>query len=299
MRKAVSVDEAGIRADVVVARLTGASRAAVAAAIKRGDVLVDGGAIKASRQLEEGETLDYDVPAPERPVALPEDIDVPIVYEDEDLLVVDKPFGMVTHPAHGSPRGTLVNALLGYLGTPLPGSSIRPGLVHRLDRDTSGLLVVAKNEEALSALGIAMKNRRIGREYVGLVAGVPDHARGTIEGPIGRDPDHRLKFAIVASGKPAVTHYEVLESFARNAELSFRLETGRTHQIRVHLAKFGHPLVNDRIYGRADPRSELPGQALHARRLSFEHPRTKEPMVFEADPSPEYVRTREALAKDR
>ncbi len=124
----------------------------------------------------------------------------------------------------------------------------------------------------LSALGIAMKARRIGREYVGLVAGVPEHPRGTIDGPVGRDPNHRLKFAIVAAGKPAVTHYEILETFARNAELSFRLETGRTHQIRVHLAALGYPLVNDRIYGRADPRSELPGQALHARRLSFEHP---------------------------
>jgi 23S rRNA pseudouridine1911/1915/1917 synthase len=299
LQHAVSADEAGIRADVVVARLAGASRAAVAAAIKRGDVLVGGARIKASRPLEEGEIVDYDVPEPQRPIARPEAIDVPILYEDEDLLVVDKPAGMVTHPAHGSPSGTLVNALLGYLGTPLPGSSIRPGLVHRLDRDTSGLLVVAKNESALSALGIAMKNRRIGREYVGLVSGVPEHARGTIDGPVGRDPNHRLKFAIVSAGKPAVTHYELLEAFPRNAELSFRLETGRTHQIRVHLAGLGYPLVNDRIYGRADPRSELPGQALHARRLSFAHPRTGEAMTFESDPPPAYVRTREALSTER
>ncbi|MEO7202989.1 MAG: RluA family pseudouridine synthase, partial [Candidatus Tumulicola sp.] len=145
MQHAVSAEEAGFRADVVVARLATASRAAVAAAIKRGDVTVNGEPVKASRTLEEGDIVVYDVPQPERPIARAESIDVPIVYEDEDLIVVDKPAGMVTHPAHGSPNGTLVNALLGYLGTPLPGSSVRPGLVHRLDRDTSGLLVVAKN----------------------------------------------------------------------------------------------------------------------------------------------------------
>ncbi|HEY1681903.1 MAG TPA: RluA family pseudouridine synthase [Candidatus Tumulicola sp.] len=299
MQHAVSAEEAGFRADVVVARLATASRAAVAAAIKRGDVTVNGEPVKASRTLEEGDVVVYDVPQPERPIARAESIDVPIVYEDEDLIVVDKPAGMVTHPAHGSPNGTLVNALLGYLGTPLPGSSVRPGLVHRLDRDTSGLLVVAKNEPALSALGIAMKARRIGREYVGLVTGIPDHARGTLDGPVGRDPHNRLKFAIVSNGKAAVTHYELIERFSRNAELSFRLETGRTHQIRVHFAALGHPLVNDRIYGRADSRSELPGQALHARRLSFAHPRTGEAMTFEVDPPAEYERTREALAVER
>ncbi|MEO7201978.1 MAG: pseudouridine synthase, partial [Candidatus Tumulicola sp.] len=146
---------------------------------------------------------------------------------------------------------------------------------------------------------IAMKARRIGREYVGLVTGIPDHARGTLDGPVGRDPHNRLKFAIVSNGKAAVTHYELIERFSRNAELSFRLETGRTHQIRVHFAALGHPLVNDRIYGRADSRSELPGQALHARRLSFAHPRTGEAMTFEVDPPPEYERTREALAVER
>jgi 23S rRNA pseudouridine1911/1915/1917 synthase len=299
LQHAVNAEEAGFRTDVVVARLAAASRAAVAAAIKRGDVLVNGETVKASRPLEEGDVVVYDVPQPERPVARAESIHVPVVYEDEDLIVVDKPAGMVTHPAHGSPSGTLVNALLGYLGTPLPGSSVRPGLVHRLDRDTSGLLVVAKNETALSALGIAMKARRIGREYVGLVTGIPDHPRGTLDGPVGRDPHNRLKFAIVSSGKPAVTHYELIERFKRNAELSFRLETGRTHQIRVHFAALGHPLVNDRIYGSADPRSELPGQALHARRLSFAHPRTGEAMTFEVDPPDGYERTREALAVER
>jgi 23S rRNA pseudouridine1911/1915/1917 synthase len=209
---------------------------------------------------------------------------------------VDKPAGMVTHPAHGSTSGTLVNALLAHVN--LPGDSLRPGLVHRLDRDTSGLLVVAKTDEALSKLGIAMKARRIKREYLGLVHGVPEHARGTIEGAIGRDPHNRLKFAVVADGKPAVTHYELREKLGRNAELIFRLETGRTHQIRVHLAAMKHAIVNDPIYGREEPRLGLTGQALHAWRLAFVHPRTGVEMDFEVDPPPEYVRAKAMLRGD-
>ncbi len=159
---------------------------------------------------------------------------------------MDKPAGMITHPAHGATSGTLVNALLAHVQASLPGDALRPGLVHRLDRDTSGLLVVAKREESLRKLGAAMKARRIEREYVGLVCGVPQHARGTITGAIGRDPRNRLKFAIVEDGKAALTHYEVREAFSKHAELLFRLETGRTHQIRVHLAAAGHPILNDR-----------------------------------------------------
>ena len=247
---------------------------------------------KAGRPLSEGDVLEFDVPALEPPVALPEAIDIPIVFEDDDVIVVDKPAGMITHPAHAARSGTLVNALLGHLQGALPGDALRPGLVHRLDRDTSGLLVVAKNEASLSALGKAMKARKIKREYLGLVAGIPEHPRGTIEGPIGRDPANRLKFAIVGDGKPAITHYEVCAAFAQHAELTFRLETGRTHQIRVHLAAMGHPLVNDRLYGRQDARVELPGQALHAWRLSFAHPRTREPLAFEAPPPPGYAAAR-------
>jgi 23S rRNA pseudouridine1911/1915/1917 synthase len=226
---------------------------------------------------------------------LPEAIDIPIVYEDDDLLVVDKPAGMVTHPAHGATSGTLVNALLAHIGT-LPGEPLRPGLVHRLDRDTSGLMVVAKTPEALSALGIAMKARRIKREYLGLVHGIPEHARGTIEGPIGRDPHNRLKYAIVSDGRPAITHYEVRETFPKHAELVFRLETGRTHQIRVHLAAMGHAIVNDPVYGHEEARFGLPGQALHAWKLSFAHPRTERELFFEADPPPEYLHARHLLA---
>lgn len=290
----VTADEVGKRADVVVARLTGASRALVAEAIKRGAVTVNGEPVRASRPLEAGDVLDYEVAGRAPLVAHPEAIDVPVVYEDDDLLVVDKPAGMVTHPAHGSTGGTLVNALLGRLGS-LPGDELRPGLVHRLDRDTSGLLVVAKNEATLSALGIAMKARRIKREYLGLVHGVPEHRQGTIEGPIGRDPHNRLKYAIVRDGKPAITHYEVRQAFPKHAELVFRLETGRTHQIRVHLAAMGHPVLNDPVYGHEEPRFNLPGQALHAWKLSFVHPATGAELAFECDPPPEYVHARALL----
>ncbi|MBV8355704.1 MAG: RluA family pseudouridine synthase [Candidatus Eremiobacteraeota bacterium] len=295
MLHAVTPDEIGRRTDVVVARLSGASRSLVAGAIREGGVRVNGEIAKASRLLENGDVLEFEVRPRPQLRTLPEAIDVPIVYEDEDLIVVDKPAGMITHPARSATSGTLANALLAHAGGELPGHGVRPGLVHRLDRDTSGLLVVAKNDAALSALGIDMKARKIAREYLGLVAGVPEHARGTIDGPIGRDPHNRLKFAIVEGGKPAVTHYEVRERFAKNAELTFRLETGRTHQIRVHMAAIGHPLLNDPVYGRTDPRFSLAGQALHAWRLSLVHPRTGAEMQFEADPPPEYVRARDLL----
>ena len=296
MRHDVTPEEVGKRVDVTVARLSRASRALVADAIKRGAVLVNGEPAKAGRALEEGDAIEYAVEERRPLTAEPEDIPLAIVYEDDDLMVVDKPAGMVTHPAHGSTSGTLVNALLAHVN--LPGDSLRPGLVHRLDRDTSGLLVVAKTDEALSKLGIAMKARRIKREYLGLVHGVPEHARGTIEGAIGRDPHNRLKFAVVADGKPAVTHYELREKLGRNAELIFRLETGRTRQIRVHLAAMNHAIVNDPIYGREEPRLGLTGQALHAWRLAFVHPRTGVEMDFEVDPPPEYVRAKAMLRGD-
>jgi 23S rRNA pseudouridine1911/1915/1917 synthase len=292
---AVTPDEIGKRVDVAVARRSGASRSLVAAAIRNGNVRVNGETAKASRLLEGGDLLEYEV-APAVPlIAQPEAIDIPIVYEDEDLIVVDKPAGMITHPARSATSGTLVNALLAHAGGALPGHELRPGLVHRLDRDTSGLLAIAKNERALSVLGVAMKRREIAREYLGLVHGVPEHARGTIDGPIGRDPHNRLKFAIVADGKSAITHYTVREAYAAHAELAFALETGRTHQIRVHVAAMGHPILNDPAYGRLEPQYGLPGQALHAWRLSLDHPRTGARLVFEADPPPEYARARAML----
>lgn len=295
MLHVVTAEQAGARTDVLVAALSGASRSAATQSAKRGDVLVNGSPAKPSLQLEAGDVLEFSIAERAPLTTTPERLALDIVYEDEDLIVINKPAGMVTHPAHGATSGTLVNAVLAHTGT-LPGDAVRPGLVHRLDRDTSGLLVVAKRDHSLRRLGAAMKNRRIEREYLGIVCGVPQHARGTIEGPIGRDPRNRLKFAIVRDGKPAVTHYELRESFPKHAELTFRLETGRTHQIRVHLAAAGHPILNDPIYGKRDPRVRLPGQALHAWRLAFRHPSTGAPLEFEAPPPPDYEQARAIVA---
>ena len=251
---------------------------------------MNGASGKPSTLLDEGDVVAWEIAPPRELEAQPEAIALDVVYEDDDVLVVDKPAGMVTHPAHGALDGTLVNALLAHAGD-LPGERIRAGLVHRLDRDTSGLLLVAKTEAALGTLGRAMQKRYIERVYRGIVVGIPEDAEGTIRGAIGRDPRNRLKYAIRADGKPSVTHYRVRERLQNAAELEFELETGRTHQIRVHLAAIGHPIVNDPVYGRSDARLPVPGQALHAWKLRFKHPVTKQMMTFESEPPPEYLAT--------
>lgn len=281
---------------MLLARLTGYSRSHVTAALRAGSARVNEAAGKPSTLLEPGDQVDYEIEGPRELGAEPESITLDIAYEDDDLLVVDKAAGMVTHPAHGALDGTLVNALLAHVAT-LPGERIRAGLVHRLDRDTSGLLLVAKTEDALGTLGRAMQQRYIEREYRGIVVGVPDDPEGTIRGAIGRDPRNRMKYAIRTEGKPAVTHYTLRERLTGTSELLFRLETGRTHQIRVHMAALGHAVVNDAIYGRSDSRLPLAGQALHAWRLRFKHPRTQQMMAFESEPPPEYLATLEMLRR--
>ena len=288
--------EAGARCDVAIARVTGASRGQVADAIRAGRVRLNGVAPKQATPVAAGDVLEFAIQERLKLDAKPEDIALDIVFEDDVLLVVDKPAGMVTHPAHGARDGTLVNALLAHAQN-LPGDPLRPGLVHRLDRDTSGLLVVAKTEAALAALGKSMMRRQIGRTYLGLVQGIPTHPKGTIDGALGRDPHNRLKHAIRADGKPAVTHYEVRERFRDSVECMFVLETGRTHQIRVHMMALGYPIFNDPVYGKIDARVDLPGQALHAWRLTFTHPVTGEALVFEAPPPVDYVAAVEALRK--
>jgi 23S rRNA pseudouridine1911/1915/1917 synthase len=290
----VEQSEAGLRCDVLIARLAGASRSVVTDAIRSGRVLRNGAEPRPSAPLLEGDVLEYDVVPPAPPIAVPLAYPLDILFEDETLLVVNKPAGMTTHPAHGVHEGTLADALLAHAGA-LPGDPLRPGLVHRLDRDTSGLLVVAKTPEALTALGKAMMRRFIEREYLGLVHGIPEHAEGTVVGAIGRDPQQRFKYAVRTDGKPATTHYAVRERLVRASELVFRLETGRTHQIRVHMAAFGHPIVADPTYGRPDQRVKLDGQALHAWRLRFRHPVTREDLAFEVEPPEAYVLAREAL----
>lgn len=283
-----------MRTDVAVARAAGLARSLVSAAHKSGQVLVNGLTAKPSQLLHAGDVIEYEI-TPRPPLVVEaEAIDLEIVFEDDTLLVVNKPAGMVTHPAHGTSDGTLVNALLAHLPT-LPGERVRAGLIHRLDRDTSGLLVVAKTPESLATLGRAMQARYITREYLALVVGSPEDQEGTIDGPIGRDPDNRLRYAIRSDGRPAVTHFVVRERLRNATELLLRLETGRTHQIRVHLSAHGYPVLNDPLYGRNDPRFSLPGQALHAWKLALKHPATKEFLQFEVEPPPEYVEAKELL----
>jgi 23S rRNA pseudouridine1911/1915/1917 synthase len=292
----VSEDAPGGRIDVELTRRTGFSRSHVAAAIRAGAAFVNGEPAKPSRILEPGDNVTYTIAPPVVLEVLAQDLPLDIVFEDETLLVVNKAAGMVTHPSHGSVDNTLVNAVLAHTGT-LPGEPIRAGLVHRLDRDTSGLLLIAKTEDALGTLGRAMQKRYIKREYRGIVAGIPRELDGVIRGAIGRDPHNRLKYAIRADGKPAVTHYQLRERLHDAAELTLQLETGRTHQIRVHFAALGFPIFNDPIYGKLDPRSPLPGQALHAWRLGFKHPVTKEMLSFEAPLPPDYAATLDALRR--
>jgi 23S rRNA pseudouridine1911/1915/1917 synthase len=293
----VSAAEAGSRCDVTLARVTSASRGQVAEAIRGGHVTLNGSIPKQATPVEEGDVIEYAIAPRVALDAQPEAIALDIAYEDDALLVVNKAAGMVTHPAHGARDGTLVNALLAHAGT-LPGDPLRPGLVHRLDRDTSGLLVVAKTEAALRTLGKAMMRRDIERTYLGIVLGVPEHPKGTIDGALARDPHNRLKYAIRAEGKRAVTHYALREPLGKTAsELEFTLETGRTHQIRVHMAAFGYPILNDPVYGKVDARVDLPGQALHAWRLAFKHPVTGEALAFEAPLPPDYVAAREAMRR--
>ena len=296
-RHLVTDDEAGHRCDRVIATIAGVARSVVADAFARDAVRRNGIATKPSTLAESGDLLEFDVATPPPLDARPQSLPLTIVFEDDEILVVDKAAGMVTHPARGTRDGTLANAIAAHVAD-LPGDPLRPGLVHRLDRDTSGLLLVAKTEHALHVLGRAMERRAIVREYLGLVIGTPDHERGTLDGAIGRDPTHPLRFTVRSDGRHAVTHYELRERLVRAAELCFRLETGRTHQIRVHLAAFGHSIIGDPIYGRREARVDLRGQAPgRAWRLGFQHPSTGEAMRFEREPPDAYVRAREALRR--
>ena len=291
MSRRVSFDvrpgEAGERLDVVLAGHVDRSRTACASMIKKGLVRVDGRIAKAGRSVAVGQHIDADVPAPVKPSAAPEDIPIRILYEDKDLCVVDKPAGMATHPAPGSTRGTLVNALLAKLG-PLPSINgvLRPGIVHRLDKQTSGLLVVAKSDRAMRGLTNAIAARAVKRGYDAIAWGVPTNRAGTIDAPIARDAAVRTRFAVRPRGRRAVTRYRVRERFnwgdVKAALLELELETGRTHQIRVHMAAIGHPIVGDPTYGAGRPKLGATRQMLHAARLEFDHPVSGKRLAFES-----------------
>lgn len=275
IRFIASPDEVGERIDAIVARRAGVARSRAQQALRDGTVTVSGAAVRPSHRLAAGDVVEGNVAAPEPAPPAAEDIPIDIRYSDERVLVVSKPAGLVAHPAGGHDTGTLVNALLG-LGEPLSRHDPeRPGIVHRLDKDTSGLLLVAKDEDAHRLLTGALKRRAIERRYLAMVRGTPPAASGTIDAPIGRHPTRRRLMAVTAAGRPAVTHYRIVERSEALSLLEVTLETGRTHQIRVHLAHVGHPVLGDRTYGGASELSRgvgLDRPFLHAYRLTFPHP---------------------------
>lgn len=264
----------GVRLDVGVTEVLGRSRSYVQELISQGCILVNGLSKKANYKVRSGDAITVVIPPPQELKAEPENIPLDILYEDSDVLVVNKPQGMVVHPAPGAWRGTLVNALLYYCQN-LSGINgvLRPGIVHRIDKDTSGILVVAKNDAAHQGLAAQLKAHAMERRYLTLVHGVIREPSGTVDAPIGRDPGERKRMAVVRQhSKQAVTHYTVLERLQETTFLQVRLETGRTHQIRVHMAYIKHPVLGDPVYGPKNNKFGLTGQMLHAAHLGFEHP---------------------------
>ncbi len=251
------------------------SRNTVGLLIEKGDVLVNGKQVSKSYKLKNNDEVVVAIPEPVETTAKPENIPIEVVYEDDDLLVVNKPKGMVVHPAPGNYSGTLVNALLYHCGDSLSGINgvIRPGIVHRIDKNTSGLLIVAKNDNAHNFLAEQIKEHSFTREYVAICTGVFKDDCGTVDAPIGRHPVKRKQMAITEkNSKNAVTHYTVLERFEKHTYLKLKLETGRTHQIRVHMAYLNKPVFNDDIYGGRDTTKDFEGQCLHAKKIGFVHP---------------------------
>ncbi len=293
MTAIVSASDAGKRLDVFVAESADVSRTAASRLIEDGLVTVGGIVLPKRYAVREKDEVEIDEPSlfPMTDVT-PENISLDIVYEDADIVVINKPSGMVVHPAPGNMTGTLVHALLWHCGNSLSGIGgvLRPGIVHRIDKDTSGLLVVAKNDKAHAALAAQLSGHHIEREYHALVTGHLNEQDGTVDAPIGRHPVDRKKMAVISDGihasRPAITHYHVLEEEKGASYVRLLLETGRTHQIRVHMAYLGHPLLGDTTYGGGKTPFEkrhaslLDGQMLHAKRLSFTHPTTGEPVSF-------------------
>lgn len=284
-------DESGIRLDAWVSKkLTNFSRSYIQKLIEDGLVKVNASPAKSNYKVREGDEIHVIIPKPQPLDVVPEKIDISILYEDDDIIVVDKPKGMVVHPACGNYSGTLVNALLAHCGDRLSDINgiIRPGIVHRIDKDTSGVLVVAKNNNAHERLSARLKEHDIKRVYNAVVRGIIREDSGKIDAPIGRHPVDRKKMAVnLKNGRRAVTYFKVLERFENATFIEVTLETGRTHQIRVHMSYIGYPVLGDAVYGKKDTAFGLEGQALHARILGFIHPSTNEYMEFESS-LPEY-----------
>ncbi|AUB52587.1 RluA family pseudouridine synthase [Enterococcus mundtii] len=296
--KATIKEEKGRIDKVLTALFADHSRSQVQQWLKDGAVSVNGEPVKANYKVKSADAIIVEVPEPEELEIVAEDLPIEIVYEDDDVAVVNKPQGMVVHPSAGHAQGTLVNALMYHMkNLSSINGVIRPGIVHRIDKDTSGLLMIAKNDQAHEALAQQLKDKTSLRKYIALVHGVIPHEKGTINAPIGRSKVDRKIQAIREDGKPAVTHFTVLERFENFTLVELQLETGRTHQIRVHMKYIGYPLAGDPVYG---PKKTLKGngQFLHAKLLGFTHPQTNERMTFEA-PLPEvFEKTLEKLRKD-
>lgn len=282
----LTADRDGERMDQFLAQTyPNLTRSAAQKLIEDGAVLLDGNPVKKNRKTTIGEVYTVLLPDPEPMDATPQDIPLNVVYEDDDVIVINKPVGMVVHPAPGHPDGTLVNALLYHCGNSLSGinGTLRPGIVHRIDRDTSGLIIAAKNDAAHLALAAQLEDHSLYREYHAVCVGALREDSGTIDAPIGRHPTDRKKMAIDPKGRHAVTHWETLGRYPGHTYIKCRLETGRTHQIRVHMASMGHPLLGDVVYGAKKPVPGLAGQCLHAKKLSFVHPRTGERLTVECE----------------
>lgn len=273
------------RLDVFLAEKVDITRSYAATLIGEENVLVNGKKAAKNTKLKKGDAVQVTIPNPQEYTAEPENIPIDIVYEDEHLLVVNKPKDMVVHPAAGNYSGTLVNAILYHCGDSLSGINgvMRPGILHRIDKNTSGLLLVAKNDNAHLYLAEQIKEHSLTREYEAVVYGNLKNDNGTVNAPIARHPVKRKQMAIVEGGKEAVTHYTVLERFGDFTHVRLRLETGRTHQIRVHMASLGHPVAGDDVYGPSKVITKLGGQCLHARKIGFIHPKTHEYMEFSSE----------------
>ena len=279
--------------------LDGLTRSQATRLIESGEVAVNGRAVSKSYKLAGGEDIAVTLPEPEPVEAVPQDIPLDVVYEDADVIVVNKPSGMVVHPAPGHPDGTLVNALLYHCAGTLSGigGALRPGIVHRIDRDTSGLIIAAKNDAAHQYLSAQLADHTLARTYECIVVGKLREARGTVDAPIARHPTDRKRMAVVAGGREAVTHWEVIARYPGYTHVRCRLETGRTHQIRVHMAYIGHPILGDTVYGAKKEVPGLTGQCLHAVGLRFLHPRTHEVVELFCPLPEEFTRMLQKIRK--
>lgn len=280
----------GMRLDVCLSDIyDGFSRSRIQALCTEGNVAVNGLPAKKNQKLKEGDRIELFLPPLKEIEAVPQNIPLDIVYEDDSLLVINKPKGMVVHPAPGHCDNTVVNAVMYHCRGSLSGigGSLRPGIVHRIDKDTSGLLIIAKNDDAHMKLSDQLKDKSLSRVYDAILVGRLKEEKGTVDAPIGRSPKDRKKMAVVPGGRPAVTHYERVALYSGYTHVKCSLETGRTHQIRVHMAYIGHPVAGDEVYGRGSGKTGLCGQCLHAGMIRFIHPATGEDMSFSC-PLPDY-----------